>query len=102
MFVFAGYLASEVWANCTPTYFIEVKTTLGTLDTPFLCTQGQYDKMERMRPTATVASDEIYIVARVFQLGHSGMGWKLYLDPAELRRRRELSFKADVYEVTPL
>ncbi|KAF1816496.1 hypothetical protein P152DRAFT_428616 [Eremomyces bilateralis CBS 781.70] len=97
-----GYLRADVWADHSPEYYIEVKTTVSTLKTPFYCSQLQYDRMETMRLVGNIASDKIYLVARVFALGDSGMGLKLYLDPATLRSERQLDFRAEKYSVTPL
>jgi hypothetical protein len=97
-----GYLASETWNCRSPQYFIEVKTTTDSCDTAFYCSQPQYDRMELMQLSGTSPSDEVYLIARVFQLGDSGMGLKLYVDPATLRRDKELRFRADKYLVTPI
>ncbi|KAF2188895.1 hypothetical protein K469DRAFT_748131 [Zopfia rhizophila CBS 207.26] len=96
-----GYLGESIWEGCTPTYYIEVKTTTSFLETPFFCSQAQYDRMERTQLDNDAPSDEIYLIARVFWLGDSGMGLKLYVDPATLRRDRELYFMTDKYSVTP-
>lgn len=44
---------------------------------------------------------EVYLIARIFSLGDSGIGFKLYVDPETLRKSGELQFKADKYVVTP-
>ncbi|TGO71885.1 hypothetical protein BELL_0517g00020 [Botrytis elliptica] len=82
------------------TYYIEVKTTPGPLTAPFYCSQNQFDKMESMRLQAEQPLKEVYLIARVFNLGASGMGYKLYVDPAGLRRKGQLRFAADKYVVT--
>ena len=97
-----GYLIGPAWSGCSPKFFIEVKTTTGCLDTAFFCSQPQYDRMERMQLLDNSPSDEVYLIARVFDLGASGMGLKLYLDPATLRRTEHLKFVAERYAVTPL
>ncbi|KAF2810106.1 uncharacterized protein BDZ99DRAFT_442610 [Mytilinidion resinicola] len=97
----AGYLQASTWSHKTPEYYIEVKTTVGMLDTPFYCSQPQYERMESMRLLGNVASNKVYLVARVFSLGDCGMGLKLYMDPATLRSDQELIFKTDKYSVTP-
>ncbi|KAI9641118.1 hypothetical protein NHQ30_010548 [Ciborinia camelliae] len=84
----------------SPTYYIEVKTTPGALNTPFYCSQGQFDRMENMKLQAHQSLNEVYLIARVFKLGASGMGFKLYVDPAELRRKGQLRFTADKYVIT--
>ncbi|ATZ46359.1 hypothetical protein BCIN_01g09700 [Botrytis cinerea B05.10] len=84
----------------SPTYYIEVKTTPGPLDNAFYCSQGQFDRMESMKLQSDELVNEVYLVARVFNLGASGIGFKLYVDPAGLRRRGQLKFAADKYVVT--
>ncbi|KAF2808268.1 uncharacterized protein BDZ99DRAFT_50741 [Mytilinidion resinicola] len=94
-----GYLENAIWGGHSPRYYIEVKTTIGSLETPFYCSQLQYDRMERMQLNG--AANEVYLIVRVFSLGDSGMGLKVYMDPATLRRDRGLIFKTDKYSVTP-
>ncbi|KAF7958935.1 hypothetical protein EAE96_002461 [Botrytis aclada] len=84
----------------SPTYYIEVKTTPGPLDNAFYCSQGQFDRMESMKLQPDKLVDEVYLIARVFNLGASGIGFKLYVDPAGLRRKGQLRFAADKYVVT--
>ena len=50
-----------------------------------------------MMLTPSEAKDEVYLVARVFKLGDSTIGFKLYIDSTSLRREGELVFKADKY-----
>ncbi|KAH8800361.1 hypothetical protein F5884DRAFT_891279 [Xylogone sp. PMI_703] len=94
-----GYLENAIWGGHSPRYYIEVKTTTGSLETPFFCSQLQYEQMERMQLNG--AANEVYLIMRVFSLGVSGMGLKVYMDPATLRRDRGLIFKTDKYAVTP-
>lgn len=95
-----GYLHSTIYSS--PTYYIEVKTTPGPVDTALYCSQPQVDRMDRMRvQLGSLKRAEIYLIARVFALGDYGIGLKLYVDPATLRRNGELYFKADKYVVTP-
>jgi hypothetical protein len=97
-----GYLASATWTGRTPTYYIEVKTTMGDEARPFYCSQAQFDRMEANElPDDGGAANEVYLIARVFGLGGSRMGLKLYLDPWKMRRNRELRFEAPVYSITP-
>ncbi|TGO31378.1 hypothetical protein BPAE_0001g02500 [Botrytis paeoniae] len=84
----------------SPTYYIEVKTTPGPLDNAFYCSQGQFDRMESMKLQSDQPVNDVYLVARVSNLGASGIGFKLYVDPAGLRRRGQLRFAADKYIVT--
>ena len=96
----AGYLGSA-WGSHTPTYFIEVKATISTLETPFFCSQSQVIRMDDMRVSASgPVSNNIYLICRVFSLG-IGTGLKIYFDPASLKSQGELEFKADKYTVTP-
>jgi hypothetical protein len=43
----------------------------------------------------------IYALFRVFGLGRSSMGLKIYIDPAEQRRAGRLLFTAEKYAVVP-
>jgi hypothetical protein len=43
----------------------------------------------------------IYALFRVFNLGRSSMGLKIYIDPAEQRRLGKLSFTSEKYSVVP-
>jgi hypothetical protein len=104
-----GYLNQFVWQGISPTYYIEVKTTTGCLEAPFFCSQGQVNRMAKLQIYTAAALGlggpqgihEIYLIARVFSLGDSGMGFKLYVDPETLRKSGELEFKVDKYVVTP-
>jgi hypothetical protein len=74
---------------------------MGDVDNPFFCSQSQFDRMEAMEiPDSDEGADKVYLIARVFGVGRSRMGLKLYLDPWKLRRARKLRFEADVYSVT--
>lgn len=44
-----GYLAREIWAEKTPKYFIEVKTTTMSCDTPFYMSKAQYQRVSLLR-----------------------------------------------------
>jgi hypothetical protein len=99
----AGYLASSSWGGCTPTYHIEVKTTMGNMNYQFFCSQAQFECMESMEfSDGEEDVDDVYLIARVFGLGKAQMGLKLYLNPWKLRRTKQLKFFASVYQVTPL
>jgi hypothetical protein len=43
----------------------------------------------------------IYALFRVFNLGRSSMGLKIYVDPAEQRRVGKLTFTSEKYAVVP-
>ncbi|TGO85186.1 hypothetical protein BPOR_0422g00040 [Botrytis porri] len=51
--------------------------------------------MESMKLQSDQLLDEVYLVARGFNLGALGIGLKLYVDPAGLRRKGQLRFAAD-------
>ena len=95
-----GYLESQLWAGRTPTYYIEVKTTMGAAGNAFFCSHSQFERMEQMQLPDTGHADEVYMIARAFGLGGSRMGLRLYIDPATLRRKQELKFVADRYTIT--
>lgn len=44
---------------------------------------------------------EVYIILRVFNLGKSNMGMRLYVDPATMADSGELIFEAESYTVAP-
>jgi len=99
-----GYLSSIHWNDKRPKYYIEVKSTTSTWADRFYVTRNQFNLMEEsLLPEGNpVGVDAIYLIARVFNLGHAGMGLKLYLDPANLSRKGELVFRSrDQYEVIP-
>lgn len=43
----------------------------------------------------------VYALFRVYDLGKSSMGLKIYVDPAEQRRLGKLAFTSEKYAVTP-
>ena len=102
LLIASGHLNSQHWASGRPKYFIEVKTTTSSLDTPFFVSHNQFQDMEGMKLPEQSASNKVYLIARVFKLGVAGMGLKVYLDPARLRLDGELLFRTDKYEVTPV
>ncbi len=95
-----GYLENDSWAGRNPTYYIEVKTTMHTLDTPFFCSQNQFNIMEETKLPDLGPSSKVYLIARVFGVGNSRMGLHLYVDPARLLREGKLKFVAEKYTVT--
>ena len=46
-----------------------------------------------------VPSSEVYIILRVYNLGNSDIGVKLYVDPMEAKAKGELDFKVDTWGV---
>ncbi|KAF2103412.1 hypothetical protein NA57DRAFT_31443 [Rhizodiscina lignyota] len=94
-----GYLGSA-WRARTPTYYIEVKSTLGLLEMPFFCSQPQVSRMDGMRLSASnPLSNDVYLIFRVFTLGDR-TGFKIYFDPGTLKHEGELEFRADKFAVT--
>jgi hypothetical protein len=96
-----GYLSSPAWYGKRPKYYIEVKATTRFWSTRFFVTQNQFELIEEKILPEQGAADEVYLIARVFNLGLIGMGLKLYMDPANLRRKGKLVFRSDQYEVVP-
>ena len=84
-----GYLSISVWEGQSPEYYIEVKTRPASLDGLFYCSQLQVNRMKEMNLTESRPSDEVYRIARVFSLGDSEMGIKLYLDQETLRTNNQ-------------
>jgi hypothetical protein len=75
---------------------------MGDVDQPFFCSQDQFDKMEDMAlADGFRRADRVYLIARVFGLGRSMMGLKLYVDPWRECSEGRLIFTANVYTVTP-
>ncbi|KFY37775.1 hypothetical protein V494_04632 [Pseudogymnoascus sp. VKM F-4513 (FW-928)] len=96
-----GYLSRDVWKGKKPKYFIEVKTTVSSCDTPFYMSKAQYAKMRRSVITDE-NRDEIYIIFRVYHLGRKNMGLEIYLDPETLKIDKKLSFREESWSVVPL
>jgi hypothetical protein len=95
------YLDHGTWANQCPRYYIEVKTTINDLDVPFYVSHEQYNLIRNHEIQDSVVGD-IVLVVRAFRLGGTGMGLKLFLDPAKLQRRGELRFVGGSFEVFQL
>jgi hypothetical protein len=96
------YLDHDLWENQRPRYYIEVKTTINDLDAPFYVSHNQYQLIYDHELQDSASAGEIVLIVRAFRLGGTGMGLKLFLDPAKLQRRRELKFVAGPYEVLQL
>ncbi len=45
-----GYLARNTWEGKHPNYFIEVKTTTGSCETPFYISKAQYQRVSVNKP----------------------------------------------------
>lgn len=46
-------------------------------------------------------NDVIYVVFRVFNLGHTDVGLKIYVDPETLRLEEKLKFIPETWMVVP-
>jgi hypothetical protein len=44
-----GHLAREIWAGKKPKYFIEVKTTTASFDTPLYVSKAQYQRVSLLQ-----------------------------------------------------
>ncbi|KAI0198817.1 hypothetical protein F4808DRAFT_472474 [Astrocystis sublimbata] len=96
-----GYLARERWEGRRPDYFIEVKSTTSSCETPFYMSKAQYKRMQNNSGQRNDAPDTIYVIFRVFWLGHENMGLRVYLDPEALRRTNQLEFQSESWSVIP-
>ncbi|KAK8133494.1 hypothetical protein PG984_005506 [Apiospora sp. TS-2023a] len=95
-----GFLTRVESGGRGPRYFVEVKTTTSTCDTPFYMSKAQYRRMQEN--TVTMGnSSTIYVIFRVFNLGQDNMGLKIYLDPEALRVSEALKFTAESWSVVP-
>ncbi|TVY16404.1 hypothetical protein LARI1_G008274 [Lachnellula arida] len=95
-----GYLVGSIWAAAKPKYFLEVKTTTKECATKLFLSKSQYRRMQGMKLGAH-ASDEVYIILRVFNLDKENIDMRLYVDPAGMEDR-ELKFTPESYSVVPL
>ena len=66
-------------------------------------TNSEFSQMERTTngPQGNENQSAVYTLFRVFGLGRSSMGLKIYVDPAEQRRLGKLAFTAEMYAVVP-
>ncbi|KAK1512450.1 uncharacterized protein CCOS01_14690 [Colletotrichum costaricense] len=126
LFIEKGYLREQPRASVSSglKYFIEVKATTGPCETPFFMSPAQYQRVGLLLipffiqtdPTVcdrakkvqmesqflTENSHAAYVIFRVYNLGRQNMGYKVYLDPEELKRRGQLSFTAEKWSVIPI
>lgn len=60
-------------------------------------------QMERTTngPQGNENQSTVYALFRVFGLGRSPMGLKIYIDPAEQKRLGKLAFTSEKYSVIP-
>jgi hypothetical protein len=117
-----GYLNADHWADKWPRYYIEVKCTTGACETPCIVSQNQVDLVSAFKEKALNAmtnsefsqmesttngpqgnenQSAVYALFRVFGLGRSSMGLKIYIDPAEQKRLGKLAFTSEKYSVIP-
>ncbi|KAI0424953.1 hypothetical protein F5Y09DRAFT_118782 [Xylaria sp. FL1042] len=96
-----GYLAQDLWGGKRPNYFIEVKSTTSSCETPFYMSKGQYRRMQNNTNQQNHASATIYVIFRVYWLGQDNVGLRIYLDPESLRRTHQLEFTSELWSVVP-
>ncbi|KAI3334470.1 hypothetical protein F4824DRAFT_468040 [Ustulina deusta] len=98
-----GYLNKEAWKGREPTYYIDVKTTTGASETPFMMSKSQCKRMRTKTngPDGKDRQDSIYVVFRVFNLGKRSMGCAIYVDPDAMRVQGTLNFRAETWSVVP-
>ncbi|KAB8212048.1 hypothetical protein BDV34DRAFT_219262 [Aspergillus parasiticus] len=98
-----NYLSSGRWAGKRPHYYLEVKSTTSTYETPFYISKYQYKRMQTFSEDELESSDldAIYIIFRVFNIGTDSVGMKVYVDPERMRRRRHLVFTAETWSIVP-
>lgn len=53
----------------------------------------------QMRELTT--NESIYMIFRVFNMGNSSIGTRIYMDPARMEQEGRLKFTADRWTVTP-
>ncbi|KAF7631517.1 hypothetical protein AFLA_012373 [Aspergillus flavus NRRL3357] len=97
------YLSSERWAGKRPRFYLEVKSTTSTCETPFYMSKYQYERMQTFSEDESESSepDAIYIIFRVFNIGTDSVSMRVYVDPERMRRRRHLVFTAETWSIVP-
>ncbi|KAI0157391.1 hypothetical protein GGR57DRAFT_510975 [Xylariaceae sp. FL1272] len=96
-----GYLGRNLWEGKRPSYFIEVKATTSSCETPFYVSKAQYQRMQDNTNWPNNATGSIYVIFRVYYLGQDTMGLEIYVDPDALRRTDQLKFQAESWSVVP-
>ncbi|OCK73843.1 hypothetical protein K432DRAFT_364328 [Lepidopterella palustris CBS 459.81] len=98
-----GYLSSDTWSSRRPQYFIEVKSTPGPCETPFLMSKRQYQMMKDRSngESGSENPDSIYVIFRVFNLSKESVDFRIYVDPEVMRERMDLVFKEEAWSVVP-
>ncbi|KAJ6007726.1 hypothetical protein N7540_011702 [Penicillium herquei] len=94
-----GYMDAEEWETMRPKYFIEIKTTTGSLGTPFYMSNSQFQRMGNMHRRG--GHSEVYMILRVFEIRGSSIGMRVYLDPEQLRLDGALVFTGETWSVVP-
>jgi hypothetical protein len=66
-------------------------------------TNSEFSQMESTTngPQGNENQSAVYALFRVFGLGRSSMGLKIYIDPAEQKRLGKLAFTSEKYSVIP-
>jgi hypothetical protein len=66
-------------------------------------TNPEFSQMESTTngPQGNENQSTVYALFRVFGLGRSSMGLKIYIDPAEQKRLGKLAFTSEKYSVVP-
>ncbi|KAF7179749.1 hypothetical protein CNMCM7691_008799 [Aspergillus felis] len=97
-----GYL-DATWTRARPHYFLEVKTTTSSWDTPFYMSKYQYERMRAMRHGDTDSDNQasVYVIFRVYNLGRDSVGMKVYVNPGLMEVRGELVFVTETWSVVP-
>ncbi|TRX99079.1 hypothetical protein FHL15_000421 [Xylaria flabelliformis] len=105
-----GYLEKR-WAGKSPTYYIDVKTTTGGCDDPFLMSKSQNERASRTSsisskmklttngPGGLYPHDRIYIIFRVYNFGKKSIGYTIYVDPEALRIKGALELTVERWAV---
>ncbi|KAL8345646.1 hypothetical protein RB601_005608 [Gaeumannomyces tritici] len=94
-----GYLDGDLWRGARPRYLIEVKSTTGPCGVPFYMSKGQYQMMKHSH--AGTNRRKVYMIARVFDIGGSRTGMRVYVDPEQMRLDNALAFTAEAWSVVP-
>ncbi|KNG81405.1 hypothetical protein ANOM_010513, partial [Aspergillus nomiae NRRL 13137] len=98
-----GYLSSEMWAGKRPRFYLEVKSTTSSCETPFYMSKYQYERMQSFSGGASGSggSENIYIIFRVFNIGTNSVAMKVYVDPERMRTNQHLLFTAENWSIVP-
>ncbi|GFF32149.1 conserved hypothetical protein [Aspergillus udagawae] len=102
LFIDKGYL-DATWTGARPHYFLEIKTTTSSWETPFYMSRYQYERMRTMRPVDTGPDNQlsVYVIFRVYNLGRDSVGMKVYVNPGLMEMSGELVFMTETWSVVP-